>query len=131
MRKFIQDFKAFAIKGNMLDLAIGMVIGSAFTAIVNSIVNDIIMPIVGLLCGGTDFTKMTWRIPFGEGKTLLNYGNLIQMFINFFIIALCLFLVVKLIARFKRKEEAKPAAKPADIQLLEEIRDTLKDMNNK
>ncbi len=127
MKKFMQDFKAFAVKGNMLDLAIGLVVGSAFTAIVTSIVNDIIMPFVGLLCGGVNFSTLSYRVPFGKGETVIAYGNLIQAFINFIIIALCMFLVVKLIMHFKKKEEAKPAAKPADVQLLEEIRDLLKE----
>lgn len=127
MKKFFNEFKAFALKGNMLDLAIGVVIGGAFTGIVNSIVNDIIMPIVGLLCGGWNFSTLAYRVPFGKGETIIAYGNLIQVFVNFVIVALCLFLVVKAMNRFKKKEEEKPAAKPADVELLEEIRDILKE----
>ncbi|MBQ2967714.1 MAG: large-conductance mechanosensitive channel protein MscL [Clostridia bacterium] len=127
MKKFFNEFKAFALKGNMLDLAIGVVIGGAFTGIINSIVNDIIMPIVGLLCGGLNFSFLAYRVPFGKGETIIAYGNLIQVFVNFVIVALCLFLVVKAMNRFKKKEEEKPAAKPADVELLEEIRDILKE----
>lgn len=129
MKKFLGEFKAFALKGNVIDLAVGVVIGSAFTAIVNSIVNDIIMPVVGLICGGVNFTTLAYKVPFGKGETVIAYGNLLQMIVNFLIVALCLFLVVKGINSFKKKEEAKPAAKPDDVKLLEEIRDLLKEKN--
>ena len=129
MKKFLGEFKAFALKGNVIDLAVGVVIGSAFTAIVNSIVNDIIMPVVGLICGGVNFTELVYKVPFGKEETVIAYGNLLQNVVNFLIIALCLFLVVKGINSFKKKEEAKPAAKPDDVKLLEEIRDLLKEKN--
>ena len=129
MKKFLNEFKAFALKGNVLDLAVGVVIGSAFTAIVNSIVNDIIMPLVGLICGGVNFTTLAYKVPFGKGETVIAYGNLLQMIVNFLIIALCLFVVVKSINHFKKKEEAKPAPTPRDVELLEEIRDLLKEKN--
>lgn len=135
MKKLLAEFKEFAIKGNMLDLAIGMVIGTAFTTIVKSIVDDIIMPIIGVLTGGRDFTKLTWVIgKAAEGPAEIKYGNLIQNLVNFFIVALCLFFVVKAINKlrdgFHKKEEAveEPVVEetPADIKLLEEIRDLLK-----
>ncbi len=135
MKKLIAEFKEFAIKGNMLDLAIGMVIGTAFTTIVKSIVDDIIMPIVGVLTGGKDFSKLTLVIgKAAEEPAEIKYGMLIQNFVNFFIIALCLFFVVKTINKLKSGfakkeeeivEEAIPET-PADIKLLEEIRDLLK-----
>ncbi len=139
--KFIEEFKAFAMKGNVIDMAVGVVIGGAFGKIVTSLVNDIIMPFVGFLCGGLDFTSWRWVIrpehTTEAGKVVaeasLNYGKFIQTTVDFLIIALSIFVVIKLIARFKSKEEAKPApapappVKPDDVKLLEEIRDLLKE----
>ncbi len=138
--KFIEDFKAFAMKGNVIDMAVGVVVGGAFGKIVTSLVNDIIMPFVGFLCGGLDFTSWRWVIrpeyTTESGKVVaeaaLNYGKFIQTTVDFLIIALSIFLVIRLIGSFKRKEEAAPAptpappAKPDDVKLLEEIRDLLK-----
>ncbi len=138
---FLEDFKAFEMKGNVLDMAVGVVIGGAFGKIVTSLVNDVIMPLVGTLTGGLDFTSLRWIIkpavlnPDGTVKTAeaaLRYGNFIQNTVDFIIIAFSIFCVIRLIGSFKRKEEAKPApapevpAKPEDIKLLEEIRDLLK-----
>lgn len=136
--KFLEEFKKFAMRGNVIDMAVGVVIGGAFGKIVTSLVNDIIMPLIGLLSGGLDFT--TWRWVIREAHTnaagkevaeaSLNYGNFIQTAVDFTIIAFSIFLVIKLINNLKKKEEAKPAApapKPADVALLEEIRDLLKE----
>lgn len=139
--RFFEEFKKFAMRGNVIDMAVGVVIGGAFGKIVTSLVNDIIMPLVGLVSGGLDFT--TWRWVIREAHTTesgqqiaeasLNYGNFIQTAVDFTIIAFSIFVVIKFINNFKQKEEAKaaPAAKPADVALLEEIRDLLKEQNKK
>ncbi len=117
----LKEFKEFAIKGNMIDMAVGIVIGAAFGAIISSLVDDIIMPIVGLLIGGVDFST----IVLGP----LNVGLFINAIVKFLIIAFALFLVVKGINSMKRKEEAKPSAPPKPSKeevLLTEIRDLLK-----
>lgn len=122
---FIGEFKEFISKGNVVDLAVGVIIGGAFAAIVNSLVNDILMPLVGLLLGGVNFASLS----FGIGGAQIMYGMFIQNIINFLIIAFVIFLIVKGINQLKRKEEAAPAepeAPAADIQLLTEIRDLLK-----
>ena len=120
----LQEFKSFAMKGNVVDLAVGIVIGAAFGKIVSSLVGDMIMPVVGLLAGGIDFSGLAMTI----GKASVNYGKFIQTCVDFVIIAAAIFLVVKAINRLKR-EEAKPdapAAAPRQEMLLEEIRDLLK-----
>ena len=123
--KFVNEFKEFIAKGNVLDLAVGVVIGSAFGKIVSSIVDDIIMPIVGALIGGIDFTGLSIKI----GNANITYGNFIQNVIDFLIIAFCIFIFIKLISRFQRKTEeevAEEVKKDEQIVLLEEIRDLLK-----
>ncbi|CCX52016.1 MAG: large-conductance mechanosensitive channel protein MscL [Candidatus Cryptobacteroides sp.] len=139
-RKFWSDFKDFAMKGNVVDMAVGVVVGGAFGKIVTSIVNDIIMPCVGVLIGGFDFTslKIVLHKAVMEGAEVvkpavtLNYGNFIQETVNFLIIAFCIFLVIKGLAKVHKKKEEAPAApaapapKPDDVVLLEEIRDLLK-----
>lgn len=134
MKKFFSEFKEFAIKGNMLDLAIGVIIGAAFKSIVDSLVNDIIMPFVGILLGGKDFTSLIWKV----GDAEIKYGSLIQNAFNFLIVAFCLFVLVKSINKVKNgiiphKEEIEeaPAPKPDDVLLLEEIRDSLKAIQDK
>ena len=117
----LQEFKSFAMKGNVVDLAVGIVIGAAFGKIVSSLVGDMIMPVVGLLAGGIDFSGLAMTI----GKASVNYGKFIQTCVDFLIIAAAIFLVVKAINRLKR-EEAAPAAPPRQEALLEEIRDLLK-----
>ena len=133
MKKILQEFKQFAMRGNVVDMAVGIIIGGAFGKIVSSIVADLIMPAVGLLVGGVNFTHAVM-----EGDKVIspavsiNYGNFIQVTLDFIIIAFAVFLLVKGVnALSKKKEEAPkaPAAPPADIQLLTEIRDLLK--NNK
>lgn len=126
MKKIISEFKEFAIKGNMLDLAVGVIIGAAFKSIVDSIVNDILMPVVGVLIGGTDFSALSVDV----GGASIKYGMLVQNVVNFFIVAVCLFTLVKSVNMLKRKKsedetEEKPEEKPADIVLLEEIRDAI------
>ncbi len=135
MKKIISEFKEFALKGNMLDLAIGLMIGTAFTTVVKSIVDDLFMPVIGFITGGKDFTTLTLKLSEAEGAAEIKYGLFIQNLINFLIIAICLFLIVKAINSLKRRIEKKedtpidaPAEKPADIVLLEEIRDSLKEL---
>ena len=121
--KFVNEFKDFIAKGNVLDLAVGVVIGSAFGKIVSSIVDDIIMPIVGALIGGIDFTGLSIKI----GNANITYGNFIQNVIDFLIIAFCIFIFVKVINKLHKEEKKEPApVKPNQEVLLEEIRDLLK-----
>lgn len=130
MKKFIAEFKEFISKGNVLDLAIGVVIGGAFTAIVNSLVNDVIMPVVGMILGGIDFSGLTLKV----GEAELTYGNFLQAIVNFLLVALVLFSVVKAANAFKKKEEEAPAEEPApaeDIVLLKSIESELKKLNKK
>lgn len=128
----LKDFKEFAFKGNVLDMAIGVIIGGAFGKIVTSLVNDLIMPIISILIGGLNFTDLKYVITPKHGDIAENaiaYGSFIQNVVNFFIIAFCIFIFVRLIERFKKKEDAKVEEAPAkadDVVLLEEIRDLLK-----
>lgn len=130
--KFFNEFKTFAIKGNLIDLAVGIIIGIAFGKIVSSLVADIIMPPIGALLGGVNFTdlKLTIKAATDTAEAVTwNYGNFIQVAIDFLIIAFAVFLLVKGINSMKKKEEAAPAAPPAptrDQELLAEIRDLLK-----
>lgn len=130
MKGVIKEFKEFAVKGNVIDLAVGVVIGGAFGKIVTSLVNDIIMPPVGILLGGTDFSNLSIVIKEAVGEeaaVAINYGAFLTTVLDFIIIAFAIFIVVKQMNRLKKKEEAKPAAKtPEDIELLREIRDSLK-----
>jgi large conductance mechanosensitive channel len=120
----LQEFKTFAMKGNVIDLAVGIVIGAAFGKIVSSLVGDLIMPIVGTIVGGIDFTGLAVNI----GSASVKYGKFIQSCVDFLIIAAAIFLAVKAINRLKREEPkpAEPAAPPRQEVLLEEIRDLLK-----
>ena len=127
----LKDFKEFAFKGNVLDMAIGVIIGAAFGNIVTSLVKDMIMPIISILTGGINFTNLKFIITPKHGDVAENaiaYGSFIQNVVDFLIIAFCIFLFVKLIEKFKKKEEVKIEApkKADDIVLLEEIRDLLK-----
>ena len=138
MGKFIQEFKEFALKGNVMDMAVGIIIGGAFGKIVSSLVNDIIMPPIGLITGSSfEDAKVVLRaaeVDTTTGETLkeaitLNWGSFVQTTVDFFIIALCIFLMIKAMNAFRKKEEAAPeapAATPEDIELLREIRDELK-----
>mgnify|MGYP001746209274 FL=1 len=131
----LKDFKEFAFKGNVLDMAIGVIIGGAFGKIVTSLVNDLIMPIISILIGGLNFTDLKYVITPKHGDIAENaiaYGSFIQNVVNFFIIAFCIFIFVRLIEKFKKKEDAKVEEAPAkadDVVLLEEIRDLLKAKN--
>ncbi len=120
----IKEFKAFISRGNVLDMAVGVVIGAAFTAIVNSLVNDILMPIIGGITGGIDFSACAFMI----GEASVCWGKFVQAVINFIIVAWVIFLVVKAANSMKKKEEAEepaPAEPSEDILLLREIRDSL------
>ena len=138
MGKFIQEFKEFALKGNVMDMAVGIIIGGAFGKIVSSLVNDIIMPPIGLITGSSfEDAKVVLRaaeVDTTAGETLkeaitLNWGSFVQTTVDFFIIAFCIFLLIKAMNSFRKKKEEEPAAPaptPEDIELLREIRDELK-----
>lgn len=126
---FIKEFKEFALKGNVLDMAVGVIIGSAFGKIVTSVVNDIIMPVFTCITAGIKFTDIKIHLS-GEGYIMI--GNFIQNVVDFLIIAVSIFMFIKFINRFKKKEEIKEEAapkKPTQEELLEEIRDLLKEKN--
>ncbi|MBD5346833.1 MAG: large-conductance mechanosensitive channel protein MscL [Bacteroides sp.] len=137
---FIKEFKDFAMKGNVVDMAVGVIIGAAFGKIVSSLVDDIIMPLVGVATGGMNFTDFKWVIQKGitEGETVIqpevtmNYGAWIQTIVDFIIVAFCIFIMIKFINQLRRnKEEEAQAPAPApeptkEEQLLTEIRDILK-----
>ncbi|CAG7655778.1 large conductance mechanosensitive channel protein MscL [Paenibacillus allorhizosphaerae] len=120
-----KEFKAFALKGNVLDLAIGVIIGAAFGKIVSSLVNDVLMPLLGLLLGGLNLSGL--HLPLGGA--ILKYGVFLQTVLDFFIVAFSIFLFIKALSKFKRKEEDKPSEPPKpskEEELLAEIRDLLK-----
>ncbi len=125
--KGVSEFKEFIMKGNVIDLAVGVIVGGAFGKIVTSLVDDILMPIIGVLIGGIDFSSLS--ITIADAKIM--YGSFIQQIVDFLIISLCIFCFVKIINRFtKKKEETKKAEVPKksdEVILLEEIRDLLKD----
>lgn len=140
MGKFLSDFKEFALKGNVVDLAVGVIIGGAFGKIVSSLVNDIIMPVVSICTGGDGYTN--WKYIITEGKeaigdqaaveeVAINYGIFIQNIVDFFIIAISIFVALRVVMKFMKKEKAEEAApepeKPSpEVELLTEIRDALK-----
>lgn len=123
--KFIKEFINFISQGNVIDLAIGVIIGSAFGKIVTSIVNDILMPIIGAILGGHDFTSL--RITFGSSSIMI--GNFVQNVVDFFIIAICIFFFIQIINKIipKKQEEKVQPQKSEETKLLEEIRDLLKE----
>jgi len=131
---FIKEFKEFAMRGSVVDLAVGVVIGGAFGKIVTSLVDDIIMPPIGFITGGIDFSDMKYVLTAGDEaakikEVAINYGNFINIIIQFLIVAFCIFLVIKGLNSLKRKDEPAPAAAPAPTKeetLLTEIRDILK-----
>ncbi len=136
MKKFFGEFKEFAVKGNVFDMAIGVVIGAAFGKIVSSFVADVIMPPLGVLLGGMDFSKMSFELAKAVGETpavTLNYGLFIQTIAEFLIIALCLFFVVKAVNAMRKKPAPKAPAPPPEPSkeevLLTEIRDLLKEQS--
>lgn len=134
----IKEFKDFAMRGNVVDMAVGVIIGAAFGKIVSSLVDDIIMPLVGVATGGMDFTDLKWVIQKGitEGETVIqpevtmNYGAWIQTVVDFVIVAFCIFVMIKFMNRLRKKKEEAPAPAPEptkEEQLLTEIRDLLKE----
>ncbi len=141
--KFLKDFKEFAMRGNVLDMAVGVIIGGAFGKIVTSLVNNVVMPLLGMLIGGIDFTSLKWVMSpaqlDADGNVVkeaveLQYGVFIQNTFDFIIIAFCIFLFIKMITRLtqrkKAAEEAKPVAPPEpseEVKLLTEIRDLLRE----
>ncbi len=139
MGKFFSEFREFAVKGNAVDMAVGVIIGGAFGKIVTSIVDDLIMPPIGWLIGGVNFSDLKVKLPsekIAEGiemqSATINYGNFVQNLIDFVIIAFCVFLLVKIINKLthSKKEEEKPAPAPdpsAEEKLLTEIRDLMKE----
>jgi len=122
----IKEFKEFIARGNVIDLAVGVIIGGAFGKIVTSIVNDLLMPLIGVVSGGIDFTGLSFKINEAEIK----YGNFLQNVIDFLIIAFCIFILVKIVNKITKKKEEpveeKPVPKAEDVVLLGEIRDLLK-----
>lgn len=133
MKKFLEEFKAFAMRGNVLDMAVGVVIGGAFGKITTSLVNDIIMPLISMLTGGIDFSSWKWVLKAAEGdaaEVAVNFGNFIAVVLDFVIIAFAVFCLVKAINKFHKKKEEAPAAPPepsTEEKLLTEIRDLLKE----
>ena len=129
----MSEFKKFAMRGNVVDMAVGIVIGGAFGKIVSSLVKDVLMPPIGMLMGGVDFTDLAIVLKAASEEAAavtINYGMFIQTILDFVIIAFAIFMVVKAMNNMKKKEEAKPAApaKPsAEVELLTEIRDALKE----
>ena len=133
----LEEFKKFAVTGNVVDMAVGIIIGAAFGKIVTSLVNDIIMPPIGLLMGNVDFSNLFVNLGMSQpytsvaeaeaaGAPIIKYGIFINTVLDFVIVAFAIFLVVKAINRFHRKPEEAPAATPEDVLLLREIRDSLK-----
>lgn len=134
VKGFFAEFKEFISRGNVIDLAVGVIIGGAFTSIVNSLVKDIIMPFIGWIFGGIDFTSLKYVITPGTEEipeAAIYYGNFIQNVVNFLLVAFTIFCMVRLINKFRRKKEEAPKAPPAPSKeevLLTEIRDLLKEM---
>ncbi len=141
MKKFLNDFKAFALRGNVVDMAIGIIIGAAFGKIVSSLVNDILMPPLGWMIGGVDFKELSITLPtaaidavtgMDAQPVVIAYGNFLQVIFDFIIVAFCIFLLIKGITKLQHKQDETPAAPaapaptPEDIELLREIRDLLK-----
>lgn len=136
----LHEFKAFISRGSVIDLAVGIIIGAAFTSIVTSLVNDVVMPVIGLLLSGVDFSNVfiplsldkmndsiqTLKQAKEAGVPVMAIGVFINAVINFLIVSFVIFIVVRQVNRLKKAEDAKPVATPEDIQLLREIRDSLK-----
>lgn len=137
MKKFLNEFKDFAVKGNVVDLAVGVIIGAAFGKIVSSLVNDVLMPVIGYFTGGVNFSEHRWiiqeAVKNGEEivtpEIALSWGVFVQAVVDFIIVAFCIFCMVKFIMRLRKKKEepAEEIAEPSDeVKLLTEIRDLLK-----
>ncbi len=129
MKKFLEEFKAFAMRGNVMDLAVGVIVGGAFSSITNSLIDDIIMPVVGIFVSQASFADLTVQV----GPAVITYGNFIQAVINFLILAFVVFCMVKAVNRVARKKSEEPSKPPAppeptnEEKLLAEIRDLLKE----
>ena len=126
MKKFLEEFKAFALKGNVMDLAVGVIIGGAFGAITTSLIDDLLMPLIGIVAGGVDLGGLAVTV----GGATLAYGSFISAIVNFLLIALVVFWIVKAVNKLTRKKEEKPASPPApsaEEKLLTEIRDLLRE----
>lgn len=139
MKKFLKEFKEFAMKGNVVDMAVGVIIGAAFGKIVTSLVNDIIMPVIGVFTGGVNFSDHKWVIQQAatDGETVITpevavtWGAFVQTVLDFLIIAFCIFVAIKFINKLKKEPEPAPApepepAKPTELEVLTEIRDLLR-----
>ena len=125
----LKEFKEFAMRGNVVDMAVGIIIGGAFGKIVSSMVSDVIMPPIGMLMGGVDFSDLAIALGEGEGAASINYGVFIKTVLDFLIVAFAIFMLIKGLNSLKRKEEEKPAEPPkpsAEEVLLTEIRDALR-----
>ena len=137
MKKLLEEFKAFVMRGNVVDMAVGVIIATAFGKIVTSLVNDIFMPIIGVLIGNMDFSDLQIKLGTpveGVEQAAIRYGAFIQEVINFFIIALCIFMVIKVINKMQKKKEEAPAPAPEPTKeevLLTEIRDALNKIADK
>ena len=135
--KLVDEFKAFVMRGNVVDMAVGVIIGGAFGKIVTSLVNDIFMPIIGMVLGNVNFTSLEIKLgePVeGAQQAAIRYGMFIQEIVNFLIIAFCIFMVIKLINKVQKKKEEEPAPAPEPTKeevLLTEIRDSLRKMSDK
>ena len=135
--KLVDEFKAFVMRGNVVDMAVGVIIGGAFGKIVTSLVNDIFMPIIGMVLGNVNFTSLEIKLgePVeGAQQAAIRYGMFIQEIVNFLIIALCIFMFIKLIAKIQKKKDETPAPAPEPTKeevLLTEIRDALNKMADK
>src|SRR3954452_22527937 len=124
MTGWLKEFREFAVKGNVVDLAVGVIIGAAFGKIVSSLVADIVMPVIGILVGGIHYEDLVFEV----GEAQVTYGKFLQNVVDFIIVALVIFMMVKAINHFRRKADKEPAAAPPpprEVQLLEEIRDLL------
>ncbi len=124
----LKEFKEFAMRGNVVDMAVGIIIGAAFGKIVSSLVNDVVMPPIGMLMGGMDFSNLSLALGEGEEAATINYGVFINTVLDFLIVALAIFFLIRAINSLKKKEEEKPAEPPkpsAEETLLTEIRDLL------
>lgn len=128
----MSEFKSFAMRGNVVDMAVGIIIGGAFGKIVSSFVNDVLMPPIGMLMGGVDFSELAFTLKEAAGEAAavtVNYGSFIQTVVDFLIVAFAIFMAIKAMNSMKKKEEEAPAAPPkpsAEVELLTEIRDSLK-----
>ena len=128
---FMAEFKQFIARGNVMDMAVGVIVGGAFSTIVNSFINDLMMPVLGIFLGGVDFSSWVIGLPnlFGGEPIPMNLGAFINNVVNFIVLALCVFVMIRALNRFKKKEEEKPAEPPKpdpQVELLTEIRDLLK-----